>query len=653
MRVRMKQLFTLVVLFAMPFCFFGQDKELSKADKKFESYAFIDAQKIYLRLANEGYESEELFQKLGDSYYFNAKYEESAKWFDKLFNKYPETITPEYVFRYAQSLKALQQYDKSDEMMKEFRRLKGGDSRAELFNKEPDYLEEISYSDSEYEVENLRRTNSRYSDFGPMIYENKLIFSSSRDTGTGKKYIHTWNNEPFLDFYQAPIDIETGDLGKVEKFAESINTRFHESSPSFTADGNTMYFTRNNFSQGVKRADKSGTIRLKIFKSVKQNGSWGTPKELPFNDDNYSVSHPSLSPDNKKLYFASDMPGSEGLSDIWVVDILGDNEYSEPKNLGPIINTEGRENFPYISKKGNLYFSSDGRPGLGGLDIYVVATKKNGDVAYVINLGKPINSPQDDFGFIVDEYNNTGYFSTNRYFGMGSDDIFKFSRTPVPLPVCEVAVTGTVKDKLTLLPIPTATVSVVDLNGKTIETTTVDAQGRYSLNPLCDQEILIRAEEPNYYAAEQLITTPKANGDSMVVDLLLEPRITKINQGDDLAKLLKLNPIYFDFDRFNIRPDAAIELVKVLAVMETNPSLVIEVRSHTDSRGNDSYNLSLSDKRARSTAEYIISRGIDASRISGKGFGETELINDCGNNSDCTEEQHQLNRRSEFIVISF
>ena len=648
-----KSILLFKVLFIVCITFsFAQEKELSKADKKFESYAFIDAQKIYLRLAKGGYESAELFQKLGDSYYFNGKYEDSAQWFEKLVEKYPETLTPEYLFRYAQSLKGIKEYEKSDKIMSDFRKLKGGDSRAELFAEEPDYLEEISYSDSEYEVENLRRTNSRLSDFGPMFYKDRIIFSSARDTGTTKKYIHTWNNEPFLDFYQAPIDIETGELGKVEKFGGSINSKYHESSPSFTADGNTMYFTRNNFSQGVKRTDKNGTVRLKIFKSTKKGDSWSTPVELPFNDDDYSVSHPALSVDNKQLYFSSDMPGTTGFSDIWVVDILDDNEYSTPKNLGPIINTEGRENFPYVSKKGNLYFSSDGRPGLGGLDIYVVATKKNGDFAYVINLGEPINSPQDDFAFIVDEYTNTGYFSTNRYFGMGSDDIFRFTRTPKEIPVCESLITGTVRDKETKFPIPTATVSILDLEGNLLQKTEVNEKGEYTLNPICGEEILIRADEPEYYSAEELVTAP-ADGGSMVVDLYLEPRITRINEGDDLAKLLDLKPIYFDFDRFNIRPDAEEELTKVLAVMESNPTLVVEIRSHTDSRGNDAYNLSLSDKRARSTADWIVSRGIEPTRISGKGFGETELINDCGNGSDCTEEQHQLNRRSEFIVISF
>ena len=235
---------------------------------------------------------------------------------------------------------------------------------------------------------------------------------------------------------------------------------------------------------------------------------------------------------------------------------------------------------------------------------------------------------------------------------MGGDDIFKFKRTIKVIPECRTTIVGIVRDAQTSIPITTATVSMLDLDGNVLQTTKVDQNGEYELNPLCNAEILIRAEEPDYYSAEELVTTPLENK-SMTVDLNLEPRITRINPGDDLAELLDLAPIYFDFDRFNIRPDAAIELVKVLAVMESNPTLVVEVRAHTDSRGPDDYNLTLSDKRAKATANYIVSRGIDPSRISGQGFGETQLQNECSNGVDCSEEQHQLNRRSEFIVIEY
>lgn len=631
----------------------AQEDKLEKADRKFEQYAFIDAQKIYLKIADEGFESAELYQKLGDSYYFNGKYAEGAEWYGKLVEKFPEQTTSEYYFRYAQTLKALREYQKSDEIMSRFRAMNSGDSRAELFEDKPDYLADISYIDSDYQVENLRLLNSRYSDFGPTLYEGKLIFSSARDTGVFKRKIHKWNNQPFLDFYAVRLDEETGSYSKVERFGGNLNTPFHESTPVFTKDGRTIYFARNNYSSGSKGKDKNGTTRLKIYKATKLgDNSWTEPEELPFNNDSYSVSHPALSPDGNTLYFASDMPGTVGFSDLWSVSILADGTYGTPQNLGPKINTEGRENFPFISQKGNLYFSSDGRPGLGGLDIYVAARNSNNEITQIINLGEPVNSPHDDFSFIVEDAKDIGYFATNRYYGMGSDDIFKFSRKPKEVPVCKSVITGIVKDKETMLPLPTATVSLIDLNEHVLDKVAVDEEGRFNIYPVCGQQILVRGEEPYYYSAEELVIAPK-NGDTLSVELLLEPRIKRVTQGDDLAKILGLNPIYFDFDRFNIRPDAALELTKIISAMEENPKMVVKIRSHTDSRGNDNYNLILSDKRARSTADYIVSRGIERDRISGEGFGEKELLNDCGNGADCTEEEHQLNRRSEFIVISF
>lgn len=644
------KLYLLLLVCIAPLLNFAQNSQLEKADKKFEQYAFIDAQKIYLKIAEEGFESAELFQKLGDSYYFNGLYEDGSQWYEKLITQFPEETTPEYFFRYAQTLKALKEYKKSDEIMLQFRELKGEDSRVALFEDKRDYLEDISYIDSDYEVENLRRINSKYSDFGATLYKNKLIFASSRDTGTFSKKRHKWNNQPFLDLYAATIDEETGNLYNVERFGGKLNSPFHESSPIFSRDGNTIYFTRNNYSQGSKKKDENGTTRLKIYKAEQQGADWTPAVELPFNDNSYSVAHPALSPDETKLYFASDMPGTVGLSDIWYVDLHADGSYGEPTNMGPMINTEGRENFPFISKDGSLYFSSDGRPGLGGLDIYVAAKDSKGKIVQIINLGEPVNSNKDDFSFIVDDQTNTGYFSTNRYFGMGSDDIFSFSKKPKEEPLCYSLVKGVVKDKETLNPIPEASVSLLDLDGNTIEKVVADKQGNFRLNPLCNEEYIVRAEKQDYTSAEELITSP-LEGNSLSLELLLERRIQRVKEGDDLAKLLKLNPIYFDFDRFNIRQDAALELTKVLAVLEENPTMIIDVRSHTDSQGNDSYNLALSEKRAQATVDYIVNKGIPRNRITGKGYGETQLINNCGSGIKCSDEEQQLNRRSEFIVL--
>ncbi|WP_416445120.1 OmpA family protein [Leeuwenhoekiella sp. A16] len=641
----------LLLFVIFPFQVFAQSNKIEQANKKFEQYAFIDAQKIYLKIAQEGFESVDLFQNLGDSYYFNGNYDDAAKWYGELITKYSDSIQPEYLFRYAQTLKAVEDYKESDAIMERFRKLKGEDSRGELFEENKDYLKDLSYIESIYTAKNLRSTNSRFSDFGGVVRENQLIFSSARDTGVYSTKIHKWNNEPFLDFYSATID-STGALEKVHKFGEGLNSKFHESNPAFTNDGNTIYFTRNNY-DGHKGKDKNGTVRLKIYKShLKSDDTWSEPIELPFNSDDYSVAHPSLTPDNNRLYFSSDMPGTVGLSDIWYVDIMSEDTYGEPQNLGTLVNTEGRENFPFISSTGNLYFSSDGRPGLGGLDIYVAARDNGSKITQVLNLGESINSPWDDFSFVVDDATDKGYFSSNRYYGMGSDDLFKFERVPVEVEPCRSAITGVVKDKDLMFPIPTAKVSLLDMDGNVIQKVDVNEEGRFTLNPICGTEYIIRGEEPEYTSDEKVVTAP-VEGGSIDVELLLKRRIKKIKEGDDLAKLLKLNPIYFDFDRFNIRRDAALELTKVLAVMESNPTLVIDVRAHTDSQGRDEYNLSLSEKRAQATVQYLINKGVSEDRITGKGYGETQILNGCVNGVDCTDEQQQINRRSEFIVISY
>ena len=370
---------------------------------------------------------------------------------------------------------------------------------------------------------------------------------------------------------------------------------------------------------------------------------------MPFNSDEYSTAHPALNEDNTKLYFASDMEGTIGLSDIWVVDINEDGTYGTPVNLGRPINTEGRETFPFMSKNGNLYFASDGHPGLGGLDVYVTSPQLQNDEQEIVNIGKPINSSFDDFTFIVNDETKLGYFASNRKRGMGSDDIYRFVQEIIP---CEIVLDGRVLDKETGTPISGAMVQLMNNSNEVLNSMVTDTDGAYNFDTAtCEEEYVVRAIKEKFTGDEVLFSTPDASK-TITNDLRIELVEKPIEIGDDLTKLLDLNPIYFDFDRFNIRRDAALELEKVISVMKQYPDMIIDARSHTDSRGIDSYNLSLSDKRAKSTVEYIINvGGIDKSRISGAGYGETQLVNDCGNDSNCSEEDHQLNRRSEFIVI--
>ena len=335
-----------------------------------------------------------------------------------------------------------------------------------------------------------------------------------------------------------------------------------------------------------------------------------------------------------------------GMSDIWYVDIAGDDLYSNPVNLGPGINTEARESFPFISDENNMYFSSDGRGGLGGFDVFTTALDQNGIPTKISNLGAPTNSGQDDFGFIINEDKRMGYLSSNRdgQGGSVSDEIYLIREK------CEAVISGVVYDKNTGEILPGATVLLLDADNNRIGATISDANGAYSFSesPSCESQYALRGtkDDDGYEPDEKIATTGDSSG-TKLVDLYLTPPECAPN---DLGCRLSLEPIYFDFDRYNIRPDAAIELAKILAAMREYPQLIIHIESHTDSRGNDSYNEALSEKRAQSTLAWLVDQGISRERLSAKGYGEYQLTNECSNGADCTEEEHQLNRRSMFII---
>ena len=640
---------TILCLFMGLSISYAQSGKLAKANRKFENLAYIDAIEIYKELANEGHGSYDIFTKIADSYYFNSKYSDASKWYDKIVENYKESVTAEQYFRYAQTLRAIDEYDKADDMMNAFSEISGQDFRAELFQEKPDYVRVEGYRKSDYTIDMIRQINSRYSDFGPTFYKkDQVIFASSRDTGVFSRRIHKWNNQPFLDFYQTRIK-EDGIMTSPRRFSKVLNTKFHESTSSFSPDGNTVYFTRNNYTAKQYSSSKNGINKLKIYRSKKSKDKWSEAEELPFNDDEWSTAHPSLSRDGSKLYFASDRPGTVGLSDIWVVDVNGDGTFSEPENLGRPINTEGRESFPFLSDVGTLYFASDGHPGLGGFDIFV--SSPSSEQITVLSLGAPVNSPSDDFAFIVRDSAKSGFFSSSRKRGMGSDDIYRFEQEELPEPTCDVIITGVITDVNTGEILPDATVQLLSLENEVLAETVVDNQGVYTFETVCSTRYIVRASEQLYYDKEVLVTTtPKAS--TIQEDLALELRLTEVKLGDDLAKLLDLKPIYFDYDKSDIRPDAAQELIKVISAMKQIKTMVISARSHTDSRGRDSYNLTLSDRRAQSTVAHIIANGVESNRISGKGYGESQLVNGCANGVDCSDEMHQLNRRSEFIVVS-
>ncbi len=623
---------------------FAQNK-INSATKKYDQLAYIDAIKVYEKVVEKGHESQDLYQHLGDAYYFNAQYTKAIQSYGQLINKYPNQA-PEYYFRYAIALKSEGKYELSDRMMQEFYKRNAQDSRANLFVQQPDYLQEINNNSGRYTLENSG-INSENSDYGTAFYQDKIIFTTARDKSNLIKRVHTWTGESFTTLYQADVS-KDGSVANPKKFASVLDSKFHEATPAFTADGTTMYFTRNNYINGKKGTNTDKTVLLKVYKATLINNKWQNIVALPFNSDNYNCAHPVLSPDQITLYFVSDMPGTLGQSDLFKVEVKNDGSFGTPINLGPEINTEGRETFPFIDQNNVLYFATDGRPGLGGLDVFAAQHDANGNYKYVQNLGEPINSTADDFAFAI-KNDSIGFVTSNREGGLGNDDIYKFIQNQ-PIKNNKVtAVTGTLIDTYTNEPIPDAKLTIYDQEYKNpIEVTTND-KGQFEIPQLdINTKYVVKTEKPGYNTKETPVVFPSSGNNNL--HLNLDPTQIPIKPGDDLAKIFKIEIIYFDLDKSNIRPDAARDLAKIVEVMKQYPSMKIDVRSHTDSRASKIYNEKLSDIRAKSTIAWMISQGIDKNRLTGRGYGESQLVNKCADGVECTEAEHQLNRRSQFII---
>jgi outer membrane protein OmpA-like peptidoglycan-associated protein/tetratricopeptide (TPR) repeat protein len=620
---------------------------LVKAEKDYDHYAYVDAIDNYKKVAEKGYQDEKIFQKLGNAYYFKGELPQALKWYDELFMLYPNQ-EPEYLYRYSQALKSAGNYAKADQMLEQFNAKSGNDKRGALFIDNKNYLEEIKANSDRFQVVDAG-VNSNFSDYGSSFLGNKLVFASARDTGGVSKKVFKWTNKAFTNLYWSEMKPD-GEMGKPERFERNINSKFNESTPVFTQDGKTMYFTRNNFLEGKRGRDTNKNTLLKLYKAtLDEEGNWTTVTELPFNSDDYSVAHPALSVDEKTLYFASDMPGTLGQSDLFRVKINVDGEYGKPENLGPAINTEGRETFPFVSADNELYFASDGRPGLGGLDVYMAKIDADGGFYGIQNVGEPINSNQDDFAFLINSKNRNGFFTSNREGGKGYDDIYRFVENKKT--ACEQMLLGLVTDLDSGKIVVGAKLSLFDKDFKSLQVTQTDEKGYYSFPVECEKTYYVRTEKDDYLTKEGSVKTQNYTG-SNDFPVVLEKRIKPIVVGTDLAKTLDIPIIYFDLDKSFIRKDATFELAKVVVVMQEFPEMKIEVRSHTDSRQTAKYNEKLSDKRAKATVAWLVKNGIDSSRIIGKGYGESQLVNHCADGVTCTEEEHQANRRSEFIIIS-
>ena len=625
-----------------------QKTKITAADKKYDNYAYVDAIKTYERVAEKGYKSVDMFQKLANAYYYNGELDKAVKWYEELFTMATEKdLEPEYYYRYAQSLRSTGQNGKANEILEKFIQKSANDSRGKLFKNNPNYLDAIKANSGRYQVENAG-VNSKYSDYGTTIYSNKIIFASARDTGSLGQRKHKWTNQYFTNLYTADLG-DNMTPGTPAKFDGTINSKFHEATPVFTSDGKTMYFTRNNYLDGKKGKDGNKITLIKIYKASLINDKWTNVNELPFDSNNYSTAHPALSADGKTLFFASDMPGTLGQSDLFKVKINEDGSFGAPENLGSTINTEGRETFPFISNENELYFASDGHPGLGGLDVFVSKINADGTFTKVKNVGSDINSPKDDFAYLIDTKSRRGFFSSNKDGGLGYDDIYKFLETKRL--ICEQLLYGEITDSETKELLLDTKISLYDNQFNIQSTSMSDKKGNYTFTVECGKTYYVRAEKTEYTTKEQKITITQENGKTYL-PLALEKSKCKVTIGDDLGKCFGIKMIYFDLDKSNIRQEAALDLEKILDVLNLNPTMKLDIRSHTDSRASFKYNGALSDRRAKSTIEWLVQNGVDADRLTGKGYGETQLVNKCTDGVKCTEEEHQLNRRSEFIITA-
>lgn len=651
---------------------------ITRADHFYENYNFPDAVSRYEYALKHGTDNQQyLIKRLANSYRLMGDYSNASKWYARLVS-FERVEAVEY-FHYAKVLESERRFDEAAPWFEKYREEMPGDSRAFTYsnysvNKVADLYEDKSI----YELFNLK-INTEYDEFSPAWYGDYVMFSTNRPDRELVKRKHSWNDTYYLDYFIAEKESD-GQLKKPQSY-HYLNSPYHDGPLTFSENGDLVIFTRNtSHANGKLITDDKSTVRLSIFSSQKisDGGSiaWSEPKELPFNISGYSFQHPTLSRDGRKLYFASDMPGGIGGMDLYVCEKRGWS-WGQPKNLGPNVNTSGDEVFPFVHNDSLLYFSSNGHLGLGGLDVFVTSAI---DFSYPANLGFPINDAMDDFGFILDSRGGRGYFSSNREGGRGRDDIYGFDVKPnakhkykrlmdtTTMPVVSssvpitksggvskgpgrvtVVATGGIQlqvyDQITGRGLPNATINIFDKRGALLNAVQMKADGtnRISHNyPGGELRFIAFYED---YSSNRVLVEMK--------DIPVTGGLIKIPMVKDLGKMLNINPIYFDYNRDNIRPDAAKELDKIVKIMKENPGMVIEVASHTDSRGKYGYNQDLSQRRAQSSMKYIINHGISSSRISGKGYGETQLTNQCEDDIACSEPEHQYNRRTEFRILKF
>lgn len=620
----MKNIYTTIALVLVTGIVCSQTKATKKADQLFESHQYVNAIEAYLQVANSTAADQHVYQNLADSYYQIFNTAQAAKWYEKVTQK---TTNAETYYRYAQSLKSLGKYEEANTQLAMFAKLVPTDARAQAYISNPNYLTNLNTAKKLFNVEKTLLAVDKSTEFGPVLTnDNDLYFVSTRK----QSKIDKWSNQPYLDVYKATRNAD-GTFSEITEVKE-LNSPYHDGPVTISNDGNTMFFSRDGLSANLFEKDKKNNVKighLGIYKAVKKEGKWTGTEALPINSTKYSVSNPSLSEDGKTLYFSSNMPGGFGENDIWKVAI-SENGYGKPENLGTKINTAGRETFPFVTSDGVLYFASNGLPGFGGLDIF------KADLAHLdtaVNVGKPVNTEMDDFSLSINTKMNVGYFASNR---SGFDHIYQATL------VCSTNFLAVLTDSKSGKNIENATVTLLNDKNVTLSAQTSDSAGTTLFSVDCNAPYTMQITAANYKSLTY--TIEKTNQNQVTIPLVLVPNEVIITDTEVL-----LGNIYFEFNQSNITTSGAVELNKLVTVLNENPTMVLFIKSHTDSKGNDKYNRNLSEQRAQSTVQYLISKGITKERVSGKGFGSTEPKVLCG--ADCTDEQNAINRRSEFIIV--
>lgn len=704
----MKRIYFILIVFAFQFTK-AQTQDLQRAKRLFDRTYYSEAIPLYESIMNNN-RSFEVVKNLADCYYNTNDYANAQRNYRFLIARFSENIDGDYYFKYAQTLKASGNKEEANKVMFDYFAKTNNQKAIEKLEKDNLVLENISALGNRYDIKNMS-VNTPNSEFGAVQYNQKLVFSAVKIKPYTFEKMYKWNNESYLDLMA--VSLKNTKLDSVKKFAVELDSPLHDANAVFTKNGKTVYFTRNNSNDGVRAKNDKKVSTLKIYKAELIDGKWRNITALPFNSDNYSVEHPALSADEKTLYFASDMPGSLGSFDLYSVTILG-SDYGTPKNLGSTINTDKKEQFPFVSKENKLYFSSNGHEGYGMLDVFV-SEIKNGEFSSPLNVGFPINSGYDDFSFVIDSDSKHGYFASNRKGGKGADDIYEINEIqPLVVENCMQYISGLITDIDTKLPLSSAKIILQDVNKKQIESVVTTADGRFSFSVDCEKSYTVLASKEQYTEASKFLKLykdrKKVNDASMALksdeaikreelaameqkkkeaallaakqkreaqilaekvkiekELAAKKAIaeaeakkkekiaTIVAAEKDIVKdkdrlLIKTDPIYFDYDLWYIRKESKPILNKVIELMKKYPDMVVEIGSHTDNRGNAKYNLDLSAKRANSTRDYFISQGIPAKRIFARGYGETVQIVKCEPSESCSEEQHELNRRSEFVI---